>query len=83
MRGYGFPEHRRMGFAKQDSVYGNPDWYLATFVRDPLERLVSGYLDKCVDARKRVGEKHCDPAVRSDVDWSSGMGPVATGLDIR
>jgi len=62
VRGYGFPEHRRMGFAKQDSVYGNPDWYLATFVRDPLERLVSGYLDKCVDARKRVGEKHCDPA---------------------
>ncbi len=31
------------------------------FFRDPLERFLSAYLDKCVDKNHRVNEKHCEP----------------------
>jgi len=35
----------------------------AVFVRDPLERLLSGFLDKCVDATARIRQGHCEPNV--------------------
>ncbi len=31
------------------------------FLRDPLERFLSAYLDKCVDSHLRSNEKHCMP----------------------
>ena len=31
------------------------------FLRDPLERLLSAYLNKCEDTFFRLGEKHCEP----------------------
>jgi hypothetical protein len=33
------------------------------FVRDPLERLLSGFLDKCFDATARIRQGHCEPNV--------------------
>jgi hypothetical protein len=40
----------------------------AVFLRDPLERFLSGFLDKCIDTDRRYREKHCEPNVvfRSD-----------------
>jgi len=35
----------------------------AVFVRDPLERLLSGYLDKCYNPETRQDEGHCEPNV--------------------
>ena len=35
----------------------------AVFLRDPLERLLSGYLDKCYKMNVRRNEKHCEPNV--------------------
>ena len=31
------------------------------FIRDPLERLLSAYLDKCVKPNVRVSQGHCEP----------------------
>lgn len=33
------------------------------FLRDPLERLLSGFLNKCIEPRKRKAEGHCEPNV--------------------
>jgi hypothetical protein len=33
----------------------------AVFLRDPLERVLSGFLDKCYDAGKRKLQGHCEP----------------------
>lgn len=33
----------------------------AVIVRDPLERLLSAYLNKCHDSYYRLGEQHCEP----------------------
>lgn len=33
----------------------------AVFVRDPLERLLSGYLDKCYNPQTRRNQGHCEP----------------------
>jgi len=35
----------------------------AVFVRDPLERLLSGFLDKCYNPRTRKNQGHCEPNV--------------------
>ena len=35
----------------------------AVFIRDPLERLLSGYLDKCSNPIMRKMEGHCEPNV--------------------
>jgi hypothetical protein len=35
----------------------------AVFIRDPLERLLSGYLDKCYNPRTRRNQGHCEPNV--------------------
>jgi hypothetical protein len=35
----------------------------AVFVRDPLERLLSGYLDKCYNPMTRRNQGHCEPNV--------------------
>ncbi len=35
----------------------------AVFLRDPLERLLSGFLNKCVIARTRRVEEHCEPNI--------------------
>jgi hypothetical protein len=41
----------------------------AVFLRDPLERFLSGFLDKCIDPDRRYIETHCEPGVifRSDL----------------
>ncbi len=41
----------------------NNDLYYPSFVflRDPLDRFLSAYLDKCYAERRRMGEKHCEP----------------------
>jgi hypothetical protein len=35
----------------------------AVFLRDPLERILSGFLDKCYDAKARQLQGHCEPNV--------------------
>ena len=47
----------------------NAPW--AVFVRDPLERLLSGFIDKCVRPRTRKIEKHCEPNVIFNPDSST------------
>ncbi|KAL3812155.1 hypothetical protein ACHAXA_001862 [Cyclostephanos tholiformis] len=48
----------------------------ADFLRDPLERLLSVFLNKCIDPRKRRTEGHCEPNVifnaRSDLKDEKG-----------
>lgn len=39
----------------------NAPW--AVFLRDPLERLLSGYLDKCYNGRARKNQGHCEPNI--------------------
>lgn len=39
----------------------NAPW--AVFVRDPLERLLSGFLDKCYNPKARKNQGHCAPNV--------------------
>jgi len=36
-------------FAGQSTVFQDPAWAKVTIVRDPLERVLSGYIDKCVN----------------------------------
>jgi hypothetical protein len=38
------------------------------FLRDPLERLLSGYLDKCVKPNIRKSQGHCEPNVVFGMD---------------
>ena len=38
------------------------------FLRDPLERLLSGYLDKCVKSNIRKSQGHCEPNVVFGMD---------------
>ena len=33
-----------------------------TFIRDPLDRYLSGFLDKCVIGTRYIGEGHCEPS---------------------
>ena len=44
---------------KLKKVMNDNDFYFAAFVREPLERLVSGYIDKC---QKKRGVNLCDYA---------------------
>lgn len=37
----------RIPLSEAEQLYRDPTWTKAVFIRDPLERLVSGYLDKC------------------------------------
>ena len=54
----------------------------AVFLRDPLERLLSGFLDKCVRFHSRKNERHCEPNVIFDVDLKleDGKGKRYPGL---
>jgi hypothetical protein len=63
-RGYMSREYHWTNSLHRDVIFGNPEWFVATVVRDPLERLLSGYLDKCVTRKKREFERHCEPRVR-------------------
>ena len=40
-------------------LHADPEWLTFAIVRDPLERFLSGYLDKCVSGHYREG--HCMP----------------------
>ncbi|EOD07991.1 hypothetical protein EMIHUDRAFT_106329 [Emiliania huxleyi CCMP1516] len=41
-------------------LHDRKDWLTVVFLRDPVERFVSGYLDKCRPTIAR-GERHCEP----------------------
>lgn len=46
----------------------------AVFFRDPLERLLSGYLNKCEDAAIRRAQGHCEPkSVFDDAEMMQGL----------
>ena len=64
-RGYPSSAFHTQNDLMRDVILGNKEWFLATIVRDPLERLLSGYMDKCVNNMKRKLEKHCEPTVRT------------------
>lgn len=53
------------GWTQQDltDAFHDPTWMFATFVRDPVERLVSAYVDKCVE---RFEEVHRCPSQKED-----------------
>ena len=38
-----------------------PGWITAVFLRDPLERFLSAFVDKCVNAMRVRDERHCEP----------------------
>lgn len=40
-----------------------PNAPFAVFLRDPLERLLSGFLDKCYKHNIRKGQQHCEPNI--------------------
>jgi hypothetical protein len=42
---------------------------LTVFLRDPLERLLSAYLDKCVKDGVRKSQGHCEPNAIFAQDW--------------
>ena len=44
------------------TLHGRADWFTFVFLRDPLERFASGYLDKCTGPMRKK-EKHCEPLV--------------------
>jgi len=54
------------------SIMNADDFYLATFVRDPLERLVSAYIDKC---EKKNVDNLCEYAKWSGTDTKSSITP--------
>ena len=41
----------------------------AVFIRDPLERLLSAYLDKCIKPNIRRSQGHCEPNTIFGVDY--------------
>lgn len=43
------------------SLHTRADWLTVLFVRDPLERFLSGWLDKCDTQRTARVEQHCEP----------------------
>ncbi|KAL7505260.1 hypothetical protein ACHAXN_002762 [Cyclotella atomus] len=55
------------------------------FLRDPLERLLSGFIDKCVKETQRVHERHCEPNEVFNVDAAHGWGnkTVSPTIDLE
>ena len=45
------------------SINRNPKTYKAVFLRDPLERFLSAFVDKCIGRNHRLHEHHCEPNV--------------------
>ena len=45
------------------SINQNPQTHKAVFLRDPLERFLSAFVDKCIGSDRRLGEHHCEPNV--------------------
>ncbi|KAL3801054.1 hypothetical protein HJC23_002347 [Cyclotella cryptica] len=48
------------------------------FLRDPLERLLSAYLDKCVKDSVRRSQGHCEPNAIFASDWMKSAGKKTT-----
>ncbi|GMR62700.1 hypothetical protein PMAYCL1PPCAC_32895, partial [Pristionchus mayeri] len=47
---------------------GKKTTHLMTIVRDPLERFISGYVDKCIkEMTNKLGGKHCYGCGRGDI----------------
>lgn len=56
----------------------------AVFLRDPLERLLSGFMDKCVRQINRIHEKHCEPNEVFNVgDNGWGQNKVSPTIDFE
>ncbi len=56
---------------------GNNDVLHSVFLRDPLKRLLSGYLDKCVKPNNQRLQGHCElnAVIRiNHVQWKEGKG---------
>ena len=52
---------RKCTYTTLKTMPGEAPW--AVFLRDPLERLLSGFLDKCYNPNLRRREEHCQPNV--------------------
>ncbi len=59
----GLMDYSFFSFPKVTEIMNTDDIYFSVFVRDPLERLVSGYIDKCV---RRRGSNMCPYAKWGD-----------------
>ena len=57
---------RECRWVTQEKVPDNTPW--AVFLRDPLERLLSGFIDKCYKPGTRKNEGHCEPNIIYNVD---------------
>lgn len=64
-------DHRPMEALR--ASHGAPGAFTAVFLRDPLERFISGYLDKCANWRVALAEKHCEPHVLHCNGTRSGL----------
>jgi hypothetical protein len=61
-----YPPHCRAGLVGRKCAFQTnkkmpSDAPKAVFLRDPLERLLSAFLDKCIKPHVRKHEKHCEP----------------------
>jgi hypothetical protein len=61
-----YPPHCRTGLVGRKCAFQTnkkvpSDAPKAVFLRDPLERLLSAFLDKCIKPNVRKSEKHCEP----------------------
>lgn len=52
--------HKIRNFEHYDEIMMNPDWNKLVILRDPLERLLSGYVDKCVKHKRHLCEVYKD-----------------------
>ena len=58
-RNRGLPSFEGVPLGMRAAVLACDSWTKVVVVRDPLERLLSAYLDKCVHAPQRPHAKHC------------------------
>ena len=59
--GSGTADWYEPGLSRFSTMVNESQATIVRIIRDPLERLVSAYFDKCVHDRHRRGEKHCHP----------------------
>lgn len=58
-----------------------PDAPRVVFLRDPLERFLSAFVDKCITNFRRERERHCEPREIYSPDGFVGIGRVISDSD--
>jgi len=61
--------HGKYNRARYDEILRDPSWTKAVFLRDPMERLVSGYLSKCYPPQECRGRECMNFPGTSNTTW--------------